>query len=149
MKNIVNKDQANQAIRRIRNLSRRLEAREMRDEEKIAALRKKLEEYSTPLIEEELELVEYLQTYYRENKPRNGRKSIRLQHGRIGMHVISRVEVPKDAVDKVPKKALRVKRMVNKKVLKAMGKKALEKAGAKVVNSHQFYVKPFDEDGTR
>lgn len=91
---------------------------------------------------------ERLQSYYRENKPRNGERIIHLQDVDIGFRLNPRIEVPKGAVDQLPNSALSIKKTVNKTVLKKKPS-LMEKVGAKIVRPSKFYVNFREEDAKR
>lgn len=145
---VATRKQADAAVRQVRALRRRIESREATAEERVAAVRDKLAHDCAELKAQESRLTSQLEVWFRDNrKPKQ--KSIKLQHGVVGMHVVPRVEVPKGAIGKVPRKAVSVRRRINKRALAAMGKKALARAGARIVRPDVFFVRPADEDADK
>lgn len=144
----MNRNSANKAVAEIRRIRRAIAAKEAAVEERVGKMRDKLAGDTAALRAREKTLAAQLEVFYRDNRKPNQR-CIKLQHGMVGERVVPRVEVPKSAIDHVPRRALTVKKTVNKRALKALGKKAMAAAGAREVRPSVFYVRTNDEDAER
>jgi len=147
-KQIVTNHDANRVVLDVRTLRRRIERLEEKAEDAAQRARERMVGQTAPLREQEAHLVAVLQLYYGMHR-KNGQKSIKLQDGIIGMRIVPRVEVPKDAVDRAPEAAVTIKKKLNKTALKALGPDALAQAGGRIVRPTKFYVAPADEDAEK
>jgi len=140
--------QANQAVLEVRRLRRQIDRAEQRAEDAAERARERMVDKTEGARKRVLQLTGQLRGYYRQHRE-PGQKSIKLQDGIIGERVVPRIDMPKNAVDRVPPEALSIKKKVNKTALKALGEKAMADAGARIVRPSRFYVATADEDAEK
>jgi len=142
------KRRANNWLLKYRQLDDLIRSHEQDAEDAITDIRNRMAFVTAPLRKQQKDFKARLEGYYRKHRQPNSR-CLDLQDGRVGERVVTRVEIPKKAVDRVPKKALSIKKRVNKTALKALGEKAVIAAGGKIVRPLRFYVSPTIEDAEK
>jgi len=142
------KRRANGWLLKYRGLGDQLRNMEQAAEDAITATRDLLAIDTAALRKKQKDTKARLEGFYRQHRAPKSR-CLDLQDGRIGERTVPRIEVPKSAIDKVPREALSVKTKINKTALRALGPDALAAAGARIVRPLRFYVRTADEDAEK
>lgn len=137
---------ADQALALIAKLQHRLGRIRERADERIATIEERLGEESTELLSEIAELRQELEQFFKENS--NGLRSRTLPSGRIGLRLVSRLEIkrPQNTLHRLAERGLgdciRIRQEIDRQALTRLDQETLKSVGVKRVACEVFYAVP-------
>jgi len=137
---------ADRALGRIARLQGRLWRMRTRANGRISKIEERLGEESVGFLSEVEDLRQELEGFFRENS--DGLRSRTLPGGRIGLRVITRLEIarPKTTLHRLAQRGLgdciRIRQEIDRQALRRLDSDALRSVGVKRVTRETFYAAP-------
>ena len=152
MEKITDRDQADQALRRLGEIERDLAQRKNAAEESIKKVRDRAKLREEPLKAEKKGLTARLEAWAKTDRKTWGGKSIKTKHGVLGFRNSSKLKLVKKAevvLENLRARKLtnciRTKDAVNKDLVKQLDPEVIKAVGCKLAPKDEFYANPAEE----